>query len=1001
MPGAEPRTLPRDSRGTRWSWVPRGLDGLARAVAALACLVFLLRLSDSARVQLPPAQVEALAVSALVEVMARLPGTDVDTGGVDAPGGVASTTRAVAGAELWFHREREGRYEYVAHVATDARGRVAARLPPGRYWVVVGAEGYAREAREIDLWSDREWSHELAAASELVVTVSSDGRAVPNASVLVQGKSALPAGARSDERGRAVFDGLFSGPYQVRVAAPGYEPFEAETTGDLEVQLTRTLALRVVVRDPSGKTVAGAHVTLAGPGLWPARSVDTGADGSVTISGLSRGSFDVVARDATRVSETLRGVYVGTTGSDSGARSLELVLLPGRFLRALVVSDASEPVSRAELVLAEEGVAQIPLVAQSGDDGRAVVGPLGYRRAFVAVRADGFVPRTLWVESEALGSEAPVRIELARAATLSGRVVDERGFPVEAAALEVIGTDVYGMPVAMTPDTTAVRKRHFAELLEGPRPLVAAGELGVMPGPVPPIPLAGARVAVASSVDVWATGGDGRFVARGVSPGELRVIARHPEYVEGVSEAVRVAPGGRAEVEVVMRTGRRLEGRVRDADGFPAARTRVRLTAARGAFDRTLVTEPDGSFVVPVAPQELVVSVYSIDDPLRVALRKRITLDPMGVERVELELPKPREEVRLRVTDEREEPVSLAQVTVLSLDPEAPLRETRFTSGDGQVALRDAAGLHVRVVVEAPGFAQLEHTFRSLPEEGALRLGRSVTVTGRATAVRGRQPAAGARVTLRAPGGKRETTTDEFGAYTLRDVAPGRVTVTIEHKELGRATLDAVVTRDERDRPFELPSAELELAGSVRGRVVDARGEPVAGARVAVGVVPLYLPQGTLPEGIAVSDGRGEFVLERVAAGTHRLSAYSRAAGRGSSPSFQLEPGEERRDVEIRLTEPPEAASDEFRAGVAITLGERDERHGVAVVVVHVVEGSEAQRGGLAPGDVITKVDGVPVDSMAAARRALGGPAASDVVVSVLRDGARRELRVTRESVSQ
>jgi S1-C subfamily serine protease len=212
--------------------------------------------------------------------------------------------------------------------------------------------------------------------------------------------------------------------------------------------------------------------------------------------------------------------------------------------------------------------------------------------------------------------------------------------------------------------------------------------------------------------------------------------------------------------------------------------------------------------------------------------------------------------------------------------------------------------------------------------------------------------------------------------------------------------VEAVVKRDERDRPFELPSAELELAASIRGRVVDARGEPVSGARVGIGVVPLYLPQGALPEGLAVTDARGEFVLERVPSGTQSLNAYSRMSGRGTSQPLEIDPGEELRDVEVRLTEPPDAPSEEFRAGVAITLGERDERSGVSVVVVQVAEGSEAARAGLLAGDVVVAVDGARVSSMAQARQALGGPAASDVVVSIIREGTPRDLRVTRESVS-
>src|SRR5690606_39827560 len=104
--------------------------------------------------------------------------------------------------------------------------------------------------------------------------------------------------------------------------------------------------------------------------------------------------------------------------------------------------------------------------------------------------------------------------------------------------------------------------------------------------------------------------------------GELRVLARHPEFVDSVSDPVRLAAGGEAEAAAVLRAGRRIEGRLVDADGFPVALARVRLQASRGAFDRTLLTRPDGTFAVAVAPKDLVVSVFGVDDPLRVALRR-------------------------------------------------------------------------------------------------------------------------------------------------------------------------------------------------------------------------------------------------------------------------------------------------------------------------------------------------------------------------------------------
>ena len=82
---------------------------------------------------------------------------------------------------------------------------------------------------------------------------------------------------------------------------------------------------------------------------------------------------------------------------------------------------------------------------------------------------------------------------------------------------------------------------------------------------------------------------------------------------------------------------------------------------------------------------------------------------------------------------------------------------------------------------------------------------------------------------------------------------------------------------------------------------------------------------------------------------------------------------------------------------MAVTLGETGAP--VDVVIVSVVEGSEAERAGLAPGDVVTSVDGASVASMQQARDKLAGPVADDVLVGVRRGDEELTLRVTREAV--
>ncbi|HMR05747.1 MAG TPA: PDZ domain-containing protein, partial [Polyangiaceae bacterium] len=84
---------------------------------------------------------------------------------------------------------------------------------------------------------------------------------------------------------------------------------------------------------------------------------------------------------------------------------------------------------------------------------------------------------------------------------------------------------------------------------------------------------------------------------------------------------------------------------------------------------------------------------------------------------------------------------------------------------------------------------------------------------------------------------------------------------------------------------------------------------------------------------------------------------------------------------------------------LAITLGERDVEDGTEVVIVHVAQGSEAERAGLSAGDVVRAVDGRDVVSMQDTRARISGRPGSDVLLSLARAGAPLSLRVTRENV--
>jgi S1-C subfamily serine protease len=187
----------------------------------------------------------------------------------------------------------------------------------------------------------------------------------------------------------------------------------------------------------------------------------------------------------------------------------------------------------------------------------------------------------------------------------------------------------------------------------------------------------------------------------------------------------------------------------------------------------------------------------------------------------------------------------------------------------------------------------------------------------------------------------------------------------------------------------------------VRGEVVDERGEPVAGARVARDQAPTWLLVGSTPEGVAVTDAKGRFALNDLPEGPVTLEAYAPELGRVRVSGVSIVGGRTTDDVRLVLAAPDggeaPARTPSAGGGVAITLGETSDP--VEVVIVTVVEGSEAERAGVLPGDVVVAIDGAAVSTMQDARARLSGPIADDVVVSVRRGEAPLTLRVPREAV--
>jgi hypothetical protein len=893
---------------------------------------------------------------------------------------------------------------YLAGAArTNLLGRAAVDLlPAGETWILAQAEGTARTSTRVVLDAEpREVKLRLKPAETLRVTVADDGgAAVEGASVEVATGDPLPFLARTDASGRAVFARVARPPWSVRVNAAGFETATqtlAKLGGEeVKVTLRRLGFIDLCAVDVDGVPLGRATVLVAGPALWPARRTLTDAAGRVKISDLPRGIYDLRATRGDLISSGEASVSLGRGES----KSVTLTLVRGRRVAVRVTDgeeDGARPVASASLVLAEGGLSSFPLEGKTDAQGETTLGPILPGDAFLSAHAEGFVPRT--GVAVPAGASPQVRIALARGATLVGEVVDARGYPVDGASIEVVGNTASGEPIDESPERAAFRRAHFSWALTGPRDLVPAGELGVTRGPIPGIPRAVQGPRPSSGVEPWVTRDDGTFRAFPIPPGRVRALVRHPAYVEGVSDLVQLSAAGEGHVKVVLRAGGTLEGRVLDDRRQPLAGARIDVAATKGSLQRTTFSGKDGTFAFAALPGDLVLSVGRPEAMDDIALRTNVAIKEGERKEIELVLPGAREPVTVEVVAEDGDGIDGAQVALVSLAAEAPLRKTLFTGRDGRATFDDAAGLPVRLTVAHRGRAPQVQEIPSAPALMRVTLAGGIRLSGTITTRRGHDRLEGAEVTLYAPMGPQHARTDRDGVFRLEDVPAGAMRLAASYP--GHARVERTVkieTPSRADRSVVLDAIDLEEGGTVEGDVVDARGDPVVGARVARGAVPALLPAGKLPAGVVLTGRRGEFKLDQLPEGDVTLEAYAPDVGRGRATGIRVMSGRTTDRVRIAIGGPENDATLEASAGVAVSL---DDKGAGGVRIASVAAGSEAEKAGLLTGDRIVAIGGEPVASAKEARARLFGPASDDVVIDILREKENQRLRLPRERLQR
>ena len=196
---------------------------------------------------------------------------------------------------------------------------------------------------------------------------------------------------------------------------------DAWKPADVTVHVERARTVKGVVRDPSGRPVAGAHV-LAGSDDAVSVGRPTGADGTFSIGGLRPGKVGLYVSVEGRFGGHEPAVLV-----EAGAEDVVLTLDPGIELVVHVDNwPAGERESGEAALFEQSGREPAYATTRVAPDGSARFRGLGAGRAYTLWIAPGGGGLSL-LQRDVRAAATPVHVSLTRGKSITGRLTIPSG----------------------------------------------------------------------------------------------------------------------------------------------------------------------------------------------------------------------------------------------------------------------------------------------------------------------------------------------------------------------------------------------------------------------------------------------------------------------------------------------------------------------------------------------------------------------------------------------
>lgn len=737
--------------------------------------------------------------------------------------------------------------QFRVSASKSGAGTVVDRLP---HEFEAGSGGRIRGAREVK----KDFALTPAAAVSGTVVDESDkpvaGVKVVACARAMEGRSPFPtylprSDVQTDAEGRFRFDDVPTGWVGLSIHSDEYIPLDEEVEApkkDVVLRLLTegaTLSGHVYLKS-TGAAVSGAKVVLFESGK-PAfrlrsrqRELETGVDGSYVFDRLPAGGYGLsVTKPPLRPvpGENAQSNRIVLPAKEKKL-DLDYFLYEGATIRGRVtLYETREPLEGVVVKQAWGGGLE-KKEATTGPNGEYVLTGLegsqislnvekkGYRMARLDRNMRDFVE----VSFNAVKNDVTQNFEMIPAARVSGTVKTESGAPVANAQV---------------------------------RAYTSNGSSGDRKTPVE---------------------ADGTYTLDVEPRSSLRVRAEAPGYPIGVSDVVTIEEAPVNNVDVVMKAGCTVSGRVTAPDGKPAAGATVDVMATVqighsqiGEGIKTVTADESGAFRIDDLPG-MEIGLTARKDGYAPTEPERITLSPGEVKTgVALQLGATHF-IAGRVTDPEGKPIVDASVFANSFGfAQKSSQGHAQTDNDGRYRIEGLAAAKHQVSAACPDYGSVSKESVTVDRDDVdfvLEFQKRVSLIGTVIDRTTREPI----VDFAVEGQNVETDRATPGRFTMKGLRAG-ISHSMQISAPGYAdSVGVSVFVPEDVETFE-KTFEMGKGGTVTGRVVEkSSGNPVAGVRVFLrGMGDRWMFPDRTPLATAITGDDGRFRFTGVSVGKNQF----------------------------------------------------------------------------------------------------------------------------------